>query len=71
MIALIGPARQRQYLMTRKGRGEVDLAGARKNPLARDRILRAGDVTGKGHITRPVGQEDFVLLVVHPADQSR
>jgi len=63
------PARRRQYLITLSGRGELELPGGQKISLEPGRILLAEDVTGKGHITRNVGKEDCVLMLVHLADQ--
>ena len=63
------PARQRQYLITLSGRGELELVGGQKIRLEPGRILLAEDVTGKGHITRTLGTEDCILLLVHLADQ--
>ena len=63
------PARQRQYLITLSGRGELELVGGQKISLEPGRILLAEDVTGKGHITRALGTEDCILLLVHLADQ--
>lgn len=53
-----------QYVITVSGHGEVELAGGQKIPLDPGRILIAGDVTGKGHITRTIGTEDLVLLLL-------
>ena len=62
------PARQRQYLITLSGRGEIELVGGQKIRLEPGRIILAEDVTGKGHITRTLGTEDCILLLVHLAD---
>jgi hypothetical protein len=57
-------ATKRQYVITVKGRGEVELAGGQKIPLNPGQIVLAEDVTGKGHITRVIGSEELVLLLV-------
>jgi hypothetical protein len=58
------PAPQRQYVITLSGRGEIELVGGKKIPLAPGHILLAEDVTGKGHISRGVGTEDRVSLFI-------
>jgi len=58
------PASKRQYVIIVSGRGEVDLVGGKKVPLAPGRILLAEDVTGKGHITRVGADDDLVMLLV-------
>ncbi len=60
---------QRQYVITVSGRGEVELAGGQKILLNPGQIVLAEDVTGKGHITRSIGTEDLVLLLVPFATQ--
>jgi mannose-6-phosphate isomerase-like protein (cupin superfamily) len=58
------PASKRQYVIIVSGRGEVDVAGGRKVPLAPGTVLLAEDTTGKGHITRVGADEDLVMLLV-------
>jgi len=58
------PAAVRRYVITLSGRGEVELPGGLKIPLGPGRILQADDVTGKGHITRTIGQADWIALFV-------
>jgi len=60
----VHPASKRQYVIIVSGRGEVDLVGGKKVPLAPGRILLAEDVTGKGHITRVGADDDLVMLLV-------
>jgi len=59
----------RQYIITISGRGEIELPGGQKIPMAPGRILLAEDLTGKGHLTRTVGAEDRVSLIVPLAGQ--
>src|SRR5579864_1972224 len=54
----------RQYIITISGRGEIELPGGQKIPMVPGRILLAEDLTGKGHLTRTVGAEDRVSLIV-------
>ena len=62
-------ATHRQYVITLSGRSEVELAGGQKIQLNPGQIILAEDVTGKGHITRSIGSEDLVLLLIPLADQ--
>ena len=63
------PASHRQYLIVLSGRGEIEISNGQKIPLEPGRILLAEDVTGKGHITRTVGREDCITLLVQFANQ--
>jgi hypothetical protein len=62
-------APRRQYVITISGRGEVELAGGKKVPMAPGQILLVEDVTGKGHLTRTIGNQDRVSVIVPLADQ--
>jgi hypothetical protein len=55
-------ATRRQYVITLSGRGEIEVAGGRKIPLGPGDVLLAEDVTGKGHISRTIGNEDRVTV---------
>lgn len=57
-------APERQYLITISGHGEIEVTGGRKIPMEPGRILLVEDVTGKGHLTRTVGTEDRVSVIV-------
>jgi hypothetical protein len=61
-------APRRQYVITLSGRGEIELAGGKKIPLEPGHIELAEDLTGKGHITRVVGNEDRVTIQLPVAD---
>jgi hypothetical protein len=63
-------APRRQYVITLSGRGEIELAGGKKISLEPGHIELAEDLTGKGHITRVVGNEDRVTIQLPLADQS-
>ena len=63
------PASRRQYVIIISGRGEVDVVGGRKVPLAPGQVLLAEDVTGKGHTTRVGTDEDLVMLLVPLAQE--
>lgn len=61
-------APRRQYLITISGRGEVELAGGKKIPLVPGQIVLVEDLTGKGHLTRTIGNQDRVSVIVPLAD---
>ena len=54
------PAPLRQYVITLDGQGEIELAGGRKITLQPGSIFLAEDLTGKGHISRTIGTEDWI-----------
>jgi quercetin dioxygenase-like cupin family protein len=63
-------APRRQYVITLSGQGEVELAGGKKIHLGPGHIELAEDTTGKGHITRTIGNEDRVTITLPLSDQS-
>jgi quercetin dioxygenase-like cupin family protein len=63
-------APRRQYVITLSGQGEVELAGGKKIHLGPGHIELAEDTTGKGHITRVVGNEDRITITLPLSDQS-
>lgn len=63
-------APRRQYVITLSGRGEIEVAGGKKISLEPGHIELAEDTTGKGHITRVVGNEDRVTIQLPLADQT-
>jgi quercetin dioxygenase-like cupin family protein len=64
-------APRRQYVITLSGHGEVEVAGGKKISLEPGHIELAEDLTGKGHITKVVGNEERVTIQLPLADQSR
>jgi len=58
-----------QYVITISGRGEVEVAAGQKVRLEPGRVLLGEDLTGKGHITRTLGSEDWVSLHVSISDR--
>ena len=60
----------RRYVVTLRGRGEVEFTAGQKFPLTPGRIVLAEDLTGKGHITRSTGSEDLVFFIVPLADSA-
>jgi quercetin dioxygenase-like cupin family protein len=63
-------APRRQYVITLSGQGEVEVAGGKKIHLGPGHIDLVEDTTGKGHITRTIGNEDRVTLTLPLSDQS-
>ena len=61
-------APRRQYVITLSGHGEVELVDGTKIQLGPGSIDLAEDLTGKGHITRVIGNEDRVTLAIPVAD---
>jgi len=57
-------APRKQYVITLSGRGEIELSDGQKVQLGPGSILLADDLTGKGHISRGVGPEERISLVV-------
>ena len=57
-------APRRQYVITLSGQGEIEVAGGKKFTVGPGHIDLVEDTTGKGHITRSVGSEDLVLLLI-------
>ena len=61
-------APRRQYVITLSGRGEVELIDGTKIELGPGSIDLAEDLTGKGHITRVIGNEDRVTIAIPVSD---
>jgi quercetin dioxygenase-like cupin family protein len=62
-------APRRQYVITLSGQGEVEVAGGKKIQLGPGSIDFVEDVTGKGHITRTIGDEDRVTIQIPLTDR--
>lgn len=62
-------APRRQYVITLSGHGEVELIDGTKIPLGPGSIDLAEDLTGKGHITRVVGNEERVTIAIPVVDR--
>jgi len=62
-------APRRQYVVTLSGHGEIELTGGKKIEVGPGSIELAEDLTGKGHITRTVGNEDRVTIQIPLAGQ--
>ena len=62
-------APRRQYVITLSGHGEVELIDGTKIELGPGSIDLAEDLTGKGHITRVIGNEDRVTIAIPVVDK--
>jgi quercetin dioxygenase-like cupin family protein len=62
-------APRRQYVVTLSGHGEIELMGGKKIQVGPGSIELAEDLTGKGHITRTVGNEDRVTIQIPLSDR--
>jgi len=62
-------APRRQYVITLSGRSEVELPGGQKILQVPGKVVLAEDLTGKGHITRSTGTEDWISIAIPLADK--
>jgi hypothetical protein len=63
------PVARRQYVIMLSGRREIEVASGVKVPVGPGTVLLVEDVSGRGHLTRGVGTEDAVSLVVPLAEE--
>ena len=63
-------APRRQYVITLSGHGELEVSGGKRISVGPGNIELAEDMTGKGHITKVIGNEDRVTLQIPLSDQS-
>ena len=61
-------ASRRQYVITLSGHAELVLSGGQTIQVGPGSIELAEDLTGKGHITRTVGTEDRVAILIPVSD---
>jgi quercetin dioxygenase-like cupin family protein len=54
----------RRYVITIRGRSEVEVAGGQKLIAQPGQVVLAEDLTGKGHTFRILGDSDWVALFV-------
>ncbi len=57
-------APRRQYVVVMSGMMEVEIGDGTKRQLVPGDVLVAEDLTGKGHITRGIGEDPRVSLAV-------
>jgi len=63
-------APQRQYVITLSGHGEIEASDGKKVEVGPGSVEFAEDLTGKGHITRVIGDEDRLTLWLPLTDQT-
>lgn len=61
-------ASRRQYIITLSGHTQIEVAGGKKLTYGPGHISLVEDTTGKGHLTRVVGAEDVVSVVLPLAE---
>jgi hypothetical protein len=64
-------APRRQYVITLSGQAELEVSGGKKVHVGPGNIDLVEDTTGKGHITKIIGNEDRITLTLPLSDQSR
>jgi hypothetical protein len=64
----VGP--RRQFVITLRGRAELEVAGGRKVAVEPGHITLIEDTTGKGHITKNVGPDDRIVVTIPLEDQT-
>src|SRR5258708_4299539 len=57
-------ASRRQYVITLSGHAELVLSGGQMIQVGPGSIELAEDLTGEGHITRTIGTEDRVVILI-------
>ena len=62
-------APRRQYVITISGHGELEISGGKKILVGPGSVELVEDITGKGHITRTVGNEDRVTIQIPLMDR--
>jgi hypothetical protein len=64
----VGP--RRQFVITLSGQGQIEVAGGQKVAVGPGHINLIEDTTGKGHITRNLGNEDRIAITIPLVDQT-
>ena len=62
-------APRRQYVITLSGEAELEVAGGKKIRVGPGNIDLVEDTSGKGHITRVIGNQDRVTLQLPLSEQ--
>ncbi len=58
------PAPRRQYVITLSGQGEIEIGDGTKRRFGPGDIMLADDTTGRGHITRAVGDQPRLYVMI-------
>ena len=64
------PAPRRRYAITLAGEEEIEVAGGKKIHFGPGDIQLAEDTTGKGHLSRIIGNVDYVAVFLPLSEQS-
>ena len=58
------PAPRRQYVVTLSGSWEIEVGGGVKRLFKPGDVMLAEDLTGRGHVSRVVGNQPHVFMTV-------
>lgn len=58
------PAPRRQYVITLSGESEIEIAGGIRRRFRAGDIMLADDTTGRGHITRTLGDQPRIYAMI-------
>jgi quercetin dioxygenase-like cupin family protein len=58
------PAPRRQYVITLSGQGEIEISDGTKRRFGPGDVMLADDTTGRGHITRVVGNQPRLYVMI-------
>jgi len=58
------PAPRRQYVITLSGQGEIEIGDGTKKRFGPGDIMLADDLTGRGHVTRVVGNQPRLYVQI-------
>lgn len=58
------PAPRRQYVITLSGQGEIEIGDGAKKCFGPGDIMLADDLTGRGHMTRVVGNQPRLYVTI-------
>jgi hypothetical protein len=61
----------RRYVITIRGRAEIEVAGGEKFVAEPGKVVLAGDLTGKGHTFRVLGDTDWIAMFVDIGSEHR
>ena len=57
-------APRRQYVITLVGMAELEVAGGEKRKFGPSDVLLAEDLTGSGHVTKIIGEQPRISVVI-------
>lgn len=58
------PAPRRQYVITLSGQGEIEIGDGTRRRFGSGDVMLADDTTGRGHITRVVGNQPRLYVTI-------